>query len=55
MLMTIGTILLILLVIFIGGVSGGFGGFGYGYGYEAVGLLGSLLVVIFVLMFQEKI
>ncbi|MCF8466554.1 MAG: DUF3309 family protein [Sneathiella sp.] len=54
--MTIGTILLILLVIFlIGGVSGGFGGFGYGFGYEAFGLLGSLLIVVVVLMFQEKI
>ncbi|MCF8466559.1 MAG: DUF3309 domain-containing protein [Sneathiella sp.] len=59
MLETFGTILLILLAIFpIGGVSGEFGGFGYGFGYgfeyEAVGLLGSLLIVVGVPVILEK-
>jgi len=46
-----GLILTILLVILLfGGFSGRFGGYGYGYGHSGVGVLGAVLIVVFVLM-----
>ena len=49
--MSLGLILVILLVIFLlGGFSGRFGGYGYGYGHGGVGLIGTILIIIVILM-----
>jgi len=48
-----GTILVILLIIaLLGGFSGRFAGYGYGYGYgyDGIGVLGTILIIIVVLM-----
>ena len=47
----LGTILIVLLVIFLlGGFSGRFGGYGYGYGYGGIGVIGTSLIIVVVLM-----
>ena len=44
-------VLVILLIIFLlGGVSGRFGGYGYGFGHTGVGLIGTILIILVVLM-----
>jgi len=49
--MSLGLILVILLVIFLlGGFSGRFGGYGYGYGHGGVGVIGTILIVVVILM-----
>lgn len=49
--MSFGTILVILLIIFLlGGFSGRFGGYGYGFGHAGVGVLGTVLIIVVVLM-----
>jgi hypothetical protein len=49
--MSLGTILLIVLVIaLLGGFSGLGGGYGYGYGHRSMGVLGTVLVVLLVLV-----
>lgn len=54
--MSIGTILLIILVIFLlGGFSGRFGGYGYGFGNRGIGVLGVVLIIIVVLMLTGRI
>jgi hypothetical protein len=54
-LMSIGTVLVIVLIIFLlGGFSGRFGGYGYGYGHGGVGLIGTILIVV-VLMLLGRI
>lgn len=54
--MSVGTILLIALVILLfGGFSGRFGGYGYGFGHGGVGVLGTVLIVIIVLMVLGRI
>ena len=54
--MSIGLILVILLVIFLaGGFSGRFGGYGYGYGNRGVGVLGTVLIAVVVLMVLGRI
>ena len=51
-----GPILIILLIIFLaGGFSGRFGGYGYGYGHGSVGVLGTVLIVVIVLMVLGRI
>jgi Protein of unknown function (DUF3309) len=54
--MSIGLILIIILVIvLIGAISGHFGGYGYGYGHGAVGILGVILTVLFVLLLMGRL
>ena len=54
--MALGPILIVLLIIFLlGGFSGRFGGYGYGFGHGGVGLLGTVLIVVVVLMVLERI
>ena len=54
--MALGPILIILLIIFLaGGFSGRFGGYGYGYGHGGVGVLGTVLIVVVVLMVLGRI
>ena len=54
--MSVGTILIILLVIFLlGGFSGRFGGYGYGFGHGGVGIPGALLLIVVVLMLMGRI
>ncbi|NGM19111.1 DUF3309 family protein [Roseomonas stagni] len=54
--MTLGTILLIaLIILLIGGFSGRFGGYGYGFGHGGVGVLGTVLIIIVVLMVLGRI
>ena len=49
--MSLGTILIIVLVIFLlGGFSGRFGGYGYGFGNAGIGVLGTVLVVLVILL-----
>jgi hypothetical protein len=38
-----------------GGFSGRFGGYGYGYGHGGVGLIGTLLIVVVVLMLLGRL
>jgi Protein of unknown function (DUF3309) len=55
-LMSLGTILVIILMFaLLGGFSGRFGGYGYGFGHGGVGLLGTLLIVIVILMLLGRI
>jgi hypothetical protein len=54
--MSLGTILIILIVIFLlGGFSGRFGGYGYGYGNRGVGLIGTILIVLVILALLGRI
>jgi hypothetical protein len=54
--MSIWTIVAILLVIaLLGGFSGRFGGYGYGYGHSGVGLIGTILIILVVLMLLGRI
>lgn len=41
---------LLLVVLLFGGFSGRFGGYGYGYGHGGIGVLGGVLILVFVLM-----
>src|SRR5262249_14532978 len=48
--MSLGTILLIILIIFLlGGFSGRFGGYGYGYRHRRVGLIGTIVILLLIL------
>src|ERR1700676_4678495 len=54
--MSLGLILVILLVIFLlGGFSGRFGGYGYGYGHGGVGIIGTILIIVVVLMLLGRL
>jgi hypothetical protein len=54
--MTLGTILVIVLIIFLlGGFSGRFGGYGYGFGHAGIGILGTILLVAVVLAVLQRI
>jgi hypothetical protein len=54
--MSLGLILVILLVIFLfGGFSGRFGGYGYGYGHGGVGIIGTILIIVVILMLLGRI
>ena len=54
--MSLGTILIIVLAVFLlGGFSGRFGGYGYGYGHTGVGVLGTILIVVVILMVLGRI
>jgi ABC-type tungstate transport system substrate-binding protein len=48
--MSVGTILIVLLIIFLlGGFSGRFGGYGYGFGHGGMGVIGTILIILVVL------
>ena len=54
--MSLGTILLIVLVIFLlGGFSGRFGGYGYGFGHRGVGVIGVVLIICLVLVVTGRV
>jgi Protein of unknown function (DUF3309) len=54
--MSLGGILALILIIFlVGGFSGRFGGYGYGYGHGGVGLIGSVLIIVVVLMLLGRL
>jgi hypothetical protein len=54
--MSLGTILVIILIIFLlGGFSGRFGGYGYGMGHSAMGLGGVILIVLIILLLLGKV
>ncbi|MCZ8181345.1 MAG: DUF3309 family protein [Beijerinckiaceae bacterium] len=54
--MSVGTILIIVLVIFLlGGFSGRFGGYGYGFGNRGVGVLGTVLIVLVILVLMGRL
>jgi hypothetical protein len=54
--MSIGTVLVIILIIFLlGGFSGRFGGPGYGFGHRGNGLIGILLVIAVVLLLTGRL
>lgn len=54
--MSIGTILLIILFVFLlGGFSGRFGGYGYGFGHAGIGTLGAMIVVILALVLLGRL
>ena len=54
--MSLGTILIVLLIIFLlGGFSGRFGGYGYGFWNRGVGVLGTILIVLVILMLLGRI
>ena len=49
-------ILVIILIIFLaGGFSGRFGGYGYGFGHGGVGLIGTILIIVVVLMLIGRV
>ena len=53
---SLGAILLIIIVIcLLGGFSGRFGGYGYGFGNGGVGALGAILIVVAVLVLLGRI
>src|SRR5580700_2366214 len=54
--MSLGLILAIVLIVFLlGGFSGRFGGYGYGYGHGGIGVLGTVLIIVVVLMLLGRI
>lgn len=54
--MSLGTILIIILAIFLlGGFSGRFGGYGYGFGHAGTGVLGTILIIVVILMLLGRI
>jgi len=54
--MSLSTILIIVLVIFLlGGFSGRIGGYGYGFGHAGIGVLGTVLIILVVLMVLGRI
>lgn len=54
--MSTGAILSIILIIFLlGGFSGRIGGYGYGFGNSGLGVIGTILVIIVVLMLLGRI
>ena len=54
--MSLGLILVIILCIFLlGGFSGRFGGYGYGFGHGGVGLIGTILIIIVILMLLGRL
>jgi hypothetical protein len=54
--MSLGTILIIIFVIFLlGGFSGRFGGYGYGFGHAGTGVLGTILIIVVILMLLGRI
>lgn len=54
--MPLSTILIILLAIaLLGGFSGRFGGYGYGFGHGGIGMLGTALLVVVILMILGRI
>jgi ABC-type tungstate transport system substrate-binding protein len=54
--MSLGTILIVILIIFLlGGFSGRFGGYGYGFGHRGVGIPGVILIVVIVLALLGRI
>lgn len=56
MIMTLGTILVIILVVFLlGGFSGRFGGYGYGFGHGGMGIVGVLLVIVLILLLLGRL
>jgi len=51
-----GSFFLIVVVIFLfGGFSGRFGGYGYGYGHGGMGILGTVLLIVVILMLLGRI
>ncbi len=49
--MSFGTILVIILIIFLlGGFSGRFRDYGYGFGHTGIGVLGVILIIVVVLL-----
>ena len=50
--MSLGTILVIFLL---GGFSGRFGGYGYGFGHSGVGVIGVILIACVVLILMDRI
>jgi Protein of unknown function (DUF3309) len=56
LIMSLGTILVIILIIFLlGGFSGRFGGYGYGFGHGGVGVLGIVLIIVVVLLLTGRL
>jgi alpha-D-ribose 1-methylphosphonate 5-phosphate C-P lyase len=54
--MSLGAGLAIILIIFLpGGFSGRFGGYGYGYGNGGVGVIGTILIIVDVLIVMGRI
>ena len=54
--MSIGLIRIILVVIFLlGGFSGRFGGYDYGYGHGGIGVIGVILIVLVVLLLMGRL
>jgi hypothetical protein len=54
--MSIGLILINILVIFLlGGFSGRFGGYGYGFGHGGMGVIGLILIVLLVLFLMGRL
>ena len=54
--MSIGLVLTIILIIFLlGGFSGRFGGYGYGFGHGGVGIIGTILIIVVVLMLLGRL
>ena len=52
----VGTVLIVLLVIvLLGGFSGRFGGYGYGFGHTSVGVLGIFLIIVVSLVLLGRI
>ena len=54
--MSVGLILTIILIVFLlGGFSGRFGGYGYGFGHGGVGVIGTILIVVVILMLLGRL
>jgi Na+/melibiose symporter-like transporter len=54
--MSLGTILIVVLIIFLlGGFSGRFGDYGYGFGHGGISVIGVLLIVLVALVVMGRL
>ena len=45
----------LLIILLLGGFSGRFGGYGYGFGHGGIGILGVILIVLLVLLLMGRL
>ncbi|MDN4999880.1 DUF3309 family protein [Bradyrhizobium sp. GCM10027634] len=48
-------IIIVLVIFLLGGFSGRFGGYGYGYDHGGMGVIGTILVILLVLLLLGRL
>ena len=50
-----GELIIILVIFLLGGFSGRFGGYGYGFGHGGIGVIGVILIILVVLLLMGRL